>query len=100
MVPSDKRWGGAGKPLVNFDVALGELVREARWLGRLGCEVPEAARRVLLQEHKFKFYYSRLAHLLRVPRPLPRSLCWGTCFHFSFAFAHTSPERLVMDCFK
>ncbi|KAK9841874.1 hypothetical protein WJX81_008571 [Elliptochloris bilobata] len=54
-----------GKPLVNFDVALGELVREAKWLGRLGCSVPEAARRVLLQEHKFKFYYSRLAHLLR-----------------------------------
>ena len=50
---------------MNFDVALGELVREAKWLGRLGCEVPEAARRVLLQEHKFKFYYSRLQYLLR-----------------------------------
>lgn len=57
--------GCAGRPLVNFDVALGELVREAKWLGRLGCEVPEAARRVLLQEHKFKFYYSRLHFLLR-----------------------------------
>ena len=51
--------------MVNFDVALCELVREAKWLGRLGCEVPEAARRVLLQEHKFKFYYSRLHFLLR-----------------------------------
>jgi hypothetical protein len=63
----------AGRPLVNFDVALGDLLREARWLGRLGCEVPEPARRVLLQEHKLKFYHARLAHLLRarVPRVTP-----------------------------
>lgn len=85
-MPSDEPWGRAGKPLVNFDVALGELVREARWLGRLGCEVPEAARRVLLQEHKFKFYYSRLAHLLRVPRLPPRSVCLGMLLH-SLSFA-------------
>ena len=60
---------------MNFDVALGELMREAKWLGRLGCEVPEAARRVLLQEHKFKFYYSRLHFLLRVRRAALQHTC-------------------------
>ena len=59
----------AGRPLVNFDVALGDLLREARWLGRLGCEVPDAAKRVLLQEHKLKFNHARLGHLLRARLP-------------------------------
>ena len=85
--------GRAGRPLVNFDVALGELVREAKWLGRLGCEVPEAARRVLLQEHKFKFYYSRLHFLLRArgSSSVPRLLSLSQQVHCRLVAAEFAP---------
>ena len=56
----------AGKHYVNFQRSLLELIREARALGRLGIEVPEAARLALTQEHKFRAYYDRLTHLLLV----------------------------------
>ena len=49
---------------MNFQRSLLELIREARALGRLGIEVPEAARLALMQEHKFRVYYDRLTHLL------------------------------------
>lgn len=55
---------------MNFQRSLLELIREARALGRLGIEVPEAARLALMQEHKFRVYYDRLTHLLLVSHPL------------------------------
>ena len=67
---SQERWWGAGRYCVNFEARLLEMVREARWLGRLGCPVPEAAALVLPQEPKFRDYYDRLTHLLLVRRPL------------------------------
>lgn len=58
--------GCAGKYHVNFQLKLLELLREARALGRIGIDVPEAARLALRQEEKFRGYYDRLDHLLLV----------------------------------
>mgnify|MGYP002393457647 CR=1 FL=1 len=43
-----------GKMEVNFDNEILQLIRETKWLLRLGLEVPEDAKMVLLQEEKFK----------------------------------------------
>ena len=64
-------WWRAGRYCVNFEARLLEMVREARWLGRLGCPVPEAAALVLPQEPKFRDYHDRLTHLLLVGHPKP-----------------------------
>ncbi len=56
----------AGKLLVNFDKAIMQLMREAKYLQRMGCPVPEAARMVLLQEEKFKHYFNQLTYALQV----------------------------------
>eukprot|EP00930_Biecheleria_cincta_P100463 TRINITY_DN920_c0_g1_i2.p1 TRINITY_DN920_c0_g1~~TRINITY_DN920_c0_g1_i2.p1 ORF type:complete len:4610 (-),score=1017.36 TRINITY_DN920_c0_g1_i2:106-13935(-) len=51
---------------VNFDMEILQLIRETRCLDRMGnIEIPESARMLLLQEQKFKAYYSELQHLLR-----------------------------------
>jgi dynein heavy chain len=54
-----------GKLHVNFDWDILQLVREAKCLSRMGIEIPEAARMVLLQEQKFKQYYNTLLHILK-----------------------------------
>ncbi|GHP01798.1 hypothetical protein PPROV_000055500 [Pycnococcus provasolii] len=41
------------------------LIRETKWLQRIGVEVPEAAKMVLLQEGKFKHYYQQLTYTLK-----------------------------------
>lgn len=51
---------------MNFQRKLLELLREACALGRIGIDVPEAARLTLRQEEKFRGYYDRLDHLLLV----------------------------------
>lgn len=56
----------AGKYHVNLQRRLLELIREARWLARMGIDIPEAARLVLPQEPKFRDYFDRLTHLLLV----------------------------------
>ena len=61
---------------VNFDPEILQLIREAKCLSRLGIDVPEAARVVMLQEDKFKGYFNELTYLLHeyqnvVSRQLP-----------------------------
>eukprot|EP00002_Diphylleia_rotans_P028875 TRINITY_DN5840_c0_g1_i3.p1 TRINITY_DN5840_c0_g1~~TRINITY_DN5840_c0_g1_i3.p1 ORF type:complete len:4482 (-),score=987.95 TRINITY_DN5840_c0_g1_i3:157-13602(-) len=53
-----------GKLYVNFDREILQLIRETKTLIRLGVEVPESARVVLLQEEKFKSYYDQLEYAL------------------------------------
>ena len=50
---------------VNFDREILQLIREAKCLDRMGIEIPESARIVLLQENKFKSYYNDLSFALR-----------------------------------
>ncbi|TMW55127.1 hypothetical protein Poli38472_013889 [Pythium oligandrum] len=54
-----------GKLYVNFDKEILQLIREAKCLDRMGIEVPENARMVMLQEDKFKFYYNDLSYTLK-----------------------------------
>jgi dynein heavy chain len=49
---------------VNFDREILQLLRETKCLMRMGVEVPEAAKIVLLQEEKFKNYYNLLSYAL------------------------------------
>lgn len=49
---------------VNFDKEILQLIREAKCLTRIGVDVPEGARMVMLQEGKFKDYFDRLLHAL------------------------------------
>ena len=57
---------GAGALVVNFDSEVLQLVREARYLARLGLPIPPTARGVLLQEEKFAAYFNALSAALRV----------------------------------
>lgn len=56
----------AGRLLVNFDKGILQLMREARYMQRLGLPVPQAAQVVLLQEEKFKLYFAQLTHAIKV----------------------------------
>ena len=53
-----------GKLYVNFDAEILQLIREAKCLDRMGVEIPESAKVILLQEEKFKSYYNQLAYCL------------------------------------
>ncbi len=53
------------KLYVNFDAEILQLIRETKCLERLGVAIPESARMALLQEGKFKAYYSELSTILR-----------------------------------
>lgn len=50
----------SGRLLVNFDKEIMQLMRETKYLQRMGVEVPESAKMVLLQEEKFKLFYNEL----------------------------------------
>ena len=54
-----------GRLYVNFDQEILQLIREAKCLDRMGIDIPENAKIVLLQEEKFKAYYNDLAYALR-----------------------------------
>ncbi|TYZ58790.1 hypothetical protein PybrP1_001566 [[Pythium] brassicae (nom. inval.)] len=54
-----------GKLYVNFDKEILQLIREAKCLDRMGIEVPENAKMVMLQEDKFKLYYHDLTYTLK-----------------------------------
>jgi len=56
----------AGELLVNFDKEVLQLMRETRYIQRLGLPIPDAAQMVLLQEEKFTHYYNQLSHALAV----------------------------------
>ena len=55
----------SGMLFVNFDREIMQLVRESKFLQRMGMDVPETARMVLLQESKFKWYYDELTFALK-----------------------------------
>ena len=50
---------------VNFDEEIIQLTREAQCLERMGIQVPEAAKVVLLQKNKFKLHIDDLKYLLQ-----------------------------------
>ena len=50
---------------VNFDQEILQLIREAKCLDRMGIEIPESAKIVLLQESKFKSYFNDLQYALK-----------------------------------
>jgi dynein heavy chain len=50
---------------VNFDKEVFQLIRETKFLNRMGIEISESAKMALLQEEKFKHYHDELTHLLR-----------------------------------
>ena len=59
-------WPNEEKKLhVNLDDEIFQLIREAKCLDRMGVEIPESARIVLLQEEKIKHYYNELDYLLK-----------------------------------
>jgi dynein heavy chain len=53
------------KLYVNFDSEILTLIREAKCLTRIGIDIPESAKIVLLQEDKFKMYNNELQFVLR-----------------------------------
>lgn len=53
------------KLYVNFDLEIMQLIREAKCMDRVGIEIPESARIILLQEEKFKTYYNELLYVLK-----------------------------------
>ena len=53
------------KLYVNFDNEILTLIREAKCLSRIGIEIPESAKIVLLQEDKFKKNSNELSFVLR-----------------------------------
>ena len=63
-----------GRLLVNFDRDILQLMREAKYLQRMGIEVPESAKMVLLQEEKFKLYYNQLSHVLKEAERIEKSI--------------------------
>lgn len=56
----------AGALLVNFDKEVLQLMRETRYIQRLGLPIPDSAHLVLLQEEKFTLYHNQLTHALAV----------------------------------
>ena len=55
----------SGMLFVNFDREILQLIRESKFLQRMGIDVPESARMVLLQEEKYKLYLNELAFALK-----------------------------------
>jgi len=53
------------KLYVNFDLEIMQLIREAKCMDRVGIDIPESARIILLQEDKFKAYYYELLYVLK-----------------------------------
>ncbi|KAL4452763.1 hypothetical protein ABPG75_008425, partial [Micractinium tetrahymenae] len=53
-----------GALLVNFDKEVLQLMRETRYIQRLGLPIPDSAHLVLLQEEKFTLYHNQLTHAL------------------------------------
>jgi dynein heavy chain len=53
------------KLYVNFDKEILTLIREAKCITRIGIDIPESAKIVLLQEDKFKLYNNELQFVLK-----------------------------------
>ena len=52
-------------PRVNLDLYVLQLIREAKCMIRMNCNIPETAKIILLQEEKFKKYYNELNFLVK-----------------------------------
>ena len=52
-------------PKVNLDLYVLQLIREAKCMMRMNCQIPEAAKIILLQEEKFKRYYNELTFMVK-----------------------------------
>jgi dynein heavy chain len=52
-------------PKVNLDLYVLQLIREAKCMIRMNCNIPETARIILLQEDRFKRYYNELTFLIK-----------------------------------
>ena len=50
---------------MNFDKDAFQLIRETKFLNRMGIEISEQAKMALLQEEELKLYHNELTHLLR-----------------------------------
>jgi len=50
---------------VNFDQEILQLIKEAKCLERMGVDIPESAKIILLQESKFKSYFNDLQYALK-----------------------------------
>eukprot|EP00937_MAST-01D_sp_MAST-1D-sp2_P000194 g194.t1 len=53
-----------GKLYVNFDQEILQLIRESKCLERMGFELPEDAKFVLMEENRLKNYYGDLVYML------------------------------------
>jgi dynein heavy chain, axonemal len=53
-----------GKFYVNFDVEIFQLIQESKCLVKLGIDIPDSAKLIMLQEDKYKAYYNDLKYLL------------------------------------
>ena len=62
------------KLYVNLDPELLQLIRETKCLERLGLEIPDTAKTVLLQEAKFKRYHNELTFLFKEYRRVQSSV--------------------------
>ncbi|MCQ2816423.1 MAG: hypothetical protein MJ252_04065, partial [archaeon] len=52
-------------PKVNLDLYVLQLIREAKCMLRMNCEIPESAKIILLQEEKYKKYYNELTFMCK-----------------------------------
>ena len=52
-------------PKVNLDLYVLQLIREAKCMMRMNCQIPEAAKIILLQEEKFKKYFNELTFMVK-----------------------------------
>eukprot|EP00854_Cymbomonas_tetramitiformis_P002070 gene2070-2767_t len=63
-----------GRLVVNFDKEILQLLRETRYLQRMGVTVPEGARMVALQSDRFKRYFNELTDMVKKYTALMNSL--------------------------
>ena len=64
LVTNPKPEDSRNKLYVNFDSDILTLIREAKCLSRLGADIPNTAKIVLLQEEKFKMYKNELQYII------------------------------------
>ena len=72
-VPPERR-DGTETTLVNFDAELSILIRESKYLDRMGFAVPETALNVTLQEDKYHGYVEALKAMLAAHAQISESL--------------------------
>eukprot|EP00756_Hemistasia_phaeocysticola_P037128 Hpha_TRINITY_DN16680_c2_g14::TRINITY_DN16680_c2_g14_i1::g.182401::m.182401/K10408/DNAH; dynein heavy chain, axonemal len=53
------------KLFVNFDIEILQLVKESRHIMRMGIHIPQSAKMVLMQEHKFKTFHDQLSFAIK-----------------------------------